>query len=197
MACRAVAAAGECWVFDSFRPHDVQNSGTERRVHLVIDTVGGEQLSELIESAENGAAPPAAPWTPGPGETSPTLAYERINIPDVMSPWEIRYHIDDLAQHVLPHPTLEAVMKRMDKFTSAWAAAWARFGTEDDGLPTYRELVLTTRSDLAALPGGGRITLKNGMSLYSLLEQVIFIYAVPQSRPAKPAAASDGERLAS
>ena len=32
-------AQGECWLFDSFRWHEVHNRGTERRVHLVLDTV--------------------------------------------------------------------------------------------------------------------------------------------------------------
>ena len=31
-------AAGECWVFDSFRGHEVHNRGSEQRVHLVLDT---------------------------------------------------------------------------------------------------------------------------------------------------------------
>ena len=41
-------AAGECWIFDSFRPHNVQNKGDEQRIHLVLDTVGGGLLPELI-----------------------------------------------------------------------------------------------------------------------------------------------------
>ena len=43
-------AAGECWMFDSFRFHDVQNKGSEQRIHLVIDTVGGGRLFELIDA---------------------------------------------------------------------------------------------------------------------------------------------------
>jgi hypothetical protein len=31
---------GECWVFDSFRRHEVHNNGSTKRVHLVLDTVG-------------------------------------------------------------------------------------------------------------------------------------------------------------
>lgn len=191
-------AAGECWVFDSFRRHDVQNRGGKRRIHLVIDTVGGEHLTQLIEAAEKGAGAPTAPWMPRlQKDELPELAYERVNIPDVMSPWEIRCHIEDLTQHVLPHPAVESVIKRMSNFLSAWAVAWARFGTDEDGLPTYQELVLSTRRDLAALAGGDRITLTNGRLLYSLFEQVIFNYAVQQSNRTKPTLAGEGSRLAS
>ena len=51
-------APGECWVFDSFRWHDVQNRGSERRIHLVLDTVGGDRISDLVEAAQAGAAAP-------------------------------------------------------------------------------------------------------------------------------------------
>jgi aspartyl/asparaginyl beta-hydroxylase (cupin superfamily) len=62
-------AAGECWLFDSFALHNVQNRGTERRVHLVLDTAGGEKLWDLVEESrrprKHGAAPmlkPARNW---------------------------------------------------------------------------------------------------------------------------------------
>ena len=41
--------AGDCWLFDSFSLHKVQNKGSERRVHLVLDTVGGGKLWDLVE----------------------------------------------------------------------------------------------------------------------------------------------------
>src|SRR5215204_2886325 len=43
---------GECWLFDSFSLHKVQNKGSERRIHLVLDTVGGERLWDLVDAAE-------------------------------------------------------------------------------------------------------------------------------------------------
>ena len=38
-------APGECWIFDSFRFHRVENGWTERRVHLVLDTVMTERCA--------------------------------------------------------------------------------------------------------------------------------------------------------
>ena len=78
---QAHLAAGECWVFDSFRWHDVQNKGTERRIHLVLDTVGGERIADLVDAAQAGASP-------GPAPAAGTLVFERVNAPEVMSPWE-------------------------------------------------------------------------------------------------------------
>ena len=45
-------AAGECWIFNSFLRHDVQNKGDAQRIHLVLDTVGGGLLPELIAAAD-------------------------------------------------------------------------------------------------------------------------------------------------
>ena len=61
-------AAGECWVFDTFLRHDVQNKGSEQRIHLVLDTVGGGRLPELMQAAESGTA--GARLVP-PGEAAP------------------------------------------------------------------------------------------------------------------------------
>ena len=54
-------APGECWIFDTFRRHRVRNGGAEKRVHLVLDTVGGEPFGELIDEARAGAPVPAEP----------------------------------------------------------------------------------------------------------------------------------------
>ena len=48
-------APGESWIFDSFQLHEVHNAGDAKRIHLVLDTVGGERLWDLIDAASNGA----------------------------------------------------------------------------------------------------------------------------------------------
>jgi hypothetical protein len=48
--------AGECWAFDSFRRHRVENKGVEQRIHLVLDTVGGGNLPALIAAAREGTS---------------------------------------------------------------------------------------------------------------------------------------------
>jgi hypothetical protein len=180
-------AAGECWIFDSFQPHDVQNQGAERRIHLVLDTVGGERLWELIEAAETGVQPPAEPWRPTAAEAAGrSLAFETMNSPQVMTPWEIRCHVDYLAEHVVPDPALGPVMKRIERFISGWQAAWARFGAADEGLPTYRDLLTKARGDLVPL-AGTRIVLRNKAPLLYGLDALIFSTAL--ARDERPAAA--------
>ena len=42
---------GECWTFNSFKLHEVRNRGGNHRVHLVLDTVGGDRLMDRLQQA--------------------------------------------------------------------------------------------------------------------------------------------------
>src|SRR5947209_8720769 len=89
-------AAGEVWVFDTWRIHNVLNPNPTRRIHLVADTVGSPELWDLVENGEWPFAAPARPgapsrfipWRPGMPQSLLELATERTNHPRVMSPWE-------------------------------------------------------------------------------------------------------------
>jgi hypothetical protein len=183
--------AGECWVFDSFRGHTVQNGGKEQRIHLVLDTVGGGRLRELIEAGERGAN--EEELVP-PGRISPAhLAYERVNSPRVMSPWEIRAHVAFLADHALPHQQLQPLMKRLDDFASDWAAVWAQYEAEEDGWPDYVRLLDDLKRDLTTI-GASTVQLKNRLSLYLVLDHMVLLnlFADPSAVQAK--AAGEGQR---
>jgi hypothetical protein len=182
-------APGECWVFDSFRWHEVHNRGDERRVHLVLDTVVTEHLWDLIDAAQSGAGETKMVR---PGDRPPEpLLFEQVNAPNVMSPWEIRCHLAFIAEQVEPHPELAAVMKRLDRFADGWAALWARFGTSEAGLANYRELAARAHADVDSL-GGKQIRLRNELDVSFVLDQLIFTMAV-----AEQPAATIPARLAS
>lgn len=172
-------AAGECWVFDSFQWHRVENQGGAQRIHLVIDTVGGGLLPELMAAAEAGGQEPRLVR---PGESrGGQLLFEQVNAPTVMSPWEMRCHLAFLAGQVNSDPLLPGVIARVDQFIDAWAAAWAHFGTNDEGHASYAQLIQAVRVDLAKL-GGDRITLRNSWPLYHMFDQLIFQMALPRPK---------------
>lgn len=164
--------AGECWVFDSFRGHSVHNGGAEQRIHLVLDTVGGGRLRELIEAGERGGVDEdfIKPGTVG----IDGLAYERVNSPVVMSPWEIRAHVAFLAEHALPHPLLRAVLDRLDDFASDWGAVWAQYETGEEGWPDYVRLLEELKRDLTTI-GGASVQLRNRLSLYLVLDHMVLL----------------------
>jgi hypothetical protein len=173
--------AGECWVFDSFRWHDVQNSGKDKRVHLVLDTVGSEPIWDLVQAARSGAETRRSV----PGQTAiDDLLFEQVNVPQIMSPWEIRCHMAFISEHLEPDPRAEPVLRRLDKFEDAWAGAWARFGTSGEGIPTYRGLLSSVMQDLVTL-GVTELSLRNELQLPLVLDQLIFQMAIaPQASPA-------------
>jgi len=97
----------------------------------------------------------------------------------VMTPWEVRCHFAFITGEAEPHPKLEAVLKRLDRFADGWAALWARFGAGDAGLPEYRRLIADTRGELERF-GAKEVRLKNGLDLPFVVDQLVFLMAVPE-----------------
>ncbi len=184
-------AAGECWLFDSFRWHEVHNRGSERRIHLVLDTVVTEALWDLIQAARSGE-PQLREFHPGENAGG-RLMFEQVNAPRVMSPWELRSHLSFLREQAMPSDKLAQVLLRLDRFASAWTALWAQFGTSDQGVPSYRRLLASGRADVAAA-GASDVLLRNELALLPVLDQIVFGPAlnVPDAR----AAVADERQLA-
>jgi hypothetical protein len=168
--------AGDCWLFDSFSLHKVQNKGSERRVHLVLDTVGGQKLWDLVESASKVDPREIGIWE-GKAEGRQPLAFEQFNRPKVMSPWEMKQHIDYVLDHAPPEARGGQVAKRLDRFVTGWHAAWSQFGPSDEGLPTYYSLIQQMRNELASL-NAQQIKLQNEQGLGFVLEALVLWNAV-------------------
>lgn len=177
-------APGECWVFDSFRMHNVRNGGADKRVHLVLDTVEGEEMWDLIDAAQSGTTPP-------PARPARPLRFEKVDMHKIMSPWEVRCHIAFLIDYIVPNPRLDAVLARLDRFAAAWSSVWSEHEGSPAGLPEYRRLIAALRQELMA-SGGGNLPLQNQVPLARALGELIFDIAAPD-----PAPAATGVRLAS
>ncbi|HYG47287.1 MAG TPA: sulfotransferase [Allosphingosinicella sp.] len=170
-------APGEAWVFDSFRMHNVQNRGTEKRIHLVLDTVPGEELWSLIDEAQGTGAPSTRPVKRSEPAERPIdrLFFEQLNTPGVMSPWELRCHIAFIRELVVPHGQVEPVFKRLDRFAQGWASVWARFGDSGDGTTEYQRLIAEVKRDLQPL-GAAELVLSNEVPVNVALQEMIFVF---------------------
>jgi hypothetical protein len=186
-------AAGECWVFDSFRWHDVQNKGNDQRIHLVLDTVGGGLMPELMRAAEKSDGQQRL-FRPGE-RTGEGLVFENVNSPKVMSPWEMRCHLAFISENAGSSPTLAPVLERIDRFIDSWAAAWARFGTDDSGLPVYTQLLQQARGDVLE-QGGERPELPNGLLLERVVDELLFRTALAQPSSRVQPVSAGGARAA-
>jgi uncharacterized protein (TIGR03032 family) len=167
-------AAGEAWVFDTWRIHNVLNPDPTRRIHLVADSVGSPELWDLIEQGEwPGAEPPRPgaparfiPWRPG---AEVELATERTNQPVVMSPWE---------QERLLAPLLDDLGAEGDElrlllrdFLRRWRALWAVHGERETGWAAYRAALETLSRQLGGF--ARRHLLPNGMDAAEIVRHAI------------------------
>lgn len=176
-------AAGECWIFDSFRIHDVRNSGSEKRIHLVLDTVGGEKLWDLMREGERAGRDPAAAKFIAPGSVATgNLRYEQINTPDIMSVWEVRCHVDFLLEQAEPGDLLDNSRQQLERFLHEWGALWAQFGADSVAQPSYQALIEQIRRELQRIQTG-RLVLPNGVPLDRALNELVFMAAAPAPAP--------------
>lgn len=178
-------APGECWIFDTWRPHQVINVADHERVHLVADTVGGEVFWDL---AGRGRAPGHGrfdAWRPDffPADdnlASTPLIFESTNAPQVMTPWELRNHIEFILAHVVPNPQLAAVQQLANRFMANWHTLWARYGESRDGWAEYRRAL----DQFAGLMerNAGSMQLANGMQFMNTLRAMVLGVALADRR---------------
>ena len=136
-------AAGECWIFDTWRQHRVLNDAERSRIHLVVDTVGGERFWSLSAAGRDHAGQPlGAAWQPqqvppaaGP---PPALLLETRNLPSVMSPWELNARVGFLLAEAEPHPNLVPLQAAATRLVRTWQALWAAHGDGGEGREAYR-----------------------------------------------------------
>ncbi|HVT32736.1 MAG TPA: sulfotransferase [Rhodanobacteraceae bacterium] len=156
-------AAGECWIFDTWRMHHVLNDADNPRIHLVVDTVGGAAFWNLVNAGRPHTAPRAG-WNPRfvapQPSAAPMLMFESVNSQSPMSYWELRDHVRFLLGEVDPQPRMDAVAGIAGAFVMQWQTLWFRFGADDAALPHYRELLDGYLAQTKQLAAG--IRLRNG-----------------------------------
>jgi hypothetical protein len=163
-------AAGETWIFDTWRLHNVLNPSARDRIHLVADTVGSATFWELAAQADLDREATFIGYQAG---LHPELDTESVNFPVVMTPWEqecllVRI-LDDLARassSVERSASLEAALER---FHRQWRALWAQHGDAPSGWPAFEQLLHQFDVQLAAWQG--QMFLPNGVDAVGALRQ--------------------------
>jgi hypothetical protein len=164
-------AAGECWIFDTWRQHRVLNDAVESRIHLVVDTVGGGRFWELVAKGRHQNSPAnAANWQAHrvvPGENLPSPAFETNNVPEVMSPWELATHLAFLFNEAIPHPQLPLLQQYALQLMREWRGLWAEHGPAEEGRPKFRALFDSFAT--AARTPAQTVMLRNNTRWYEVL----------------------------
>jgi hypothetical protein len=171
-------AAGECWIFDTWRQHRVVNDATQARIHLVCDTVGGGRFWQLVAQGRPHDASKAS-WRPAvvePGDGSGDLRCERVNIPVVMTPWELNSHFGLLFSDAIPHPQLALVRHSAMRLVQQWQGLWAAYGDHEDGHALFRETLRRFFDEIK--PASPQLRLRNELLLYNVMVAVIGKFGV-------------------
>lgn len=179
-------AAGECWIFDTWRQHRVLNDATDARIHLVVDTVGGGRFWELAARGRPHDVP-AGSWRAQPVTPSAApVAFdcERLNVPQVMSPWELNAHLSLLFADALPHPNLAPVRQICQRFARTWQGLWFAHGDDRAHWPHYRRALQAFIDEVRgpAQP----LMLKNELRWFGSLMTIVGRSAVGGEAPGQP-----------
>lgn len=156
-------AAGECWIFDTWREHKVENDASQSRIHLVVDTVGGPAFWELVARGRTHDAPSQG-WPlrfVAPSSAHMPLARERYNIPVVMSPWEVHYRLNSLLDEAdqASSPT-QGARQMSEVFFRTWRSLWVQYGDSGNGTEHYLDAMYRFLESIP--PQIAQLTLRNG-----------------------------------
>lgn len=180
--------AGQSWIFDAWRPHNVLNTTGDRRIHLVADTVGTAAFWNLVgrgrrpSTAGTGAGfePKSVAYVP---DLETTLEFERRNFPRLMTPWEMtRLAHEVVLPGAIPTSTgspadVAAFARDITTLLEDWRAHWARNAADEtDG---YRRLLADFRARTDRL--AGRMVLPNTMDPVTVAQQVLMGPAIDES----------------
>lgn len=195
-------AAGECWLFDTWRLHSVRNHVPHPRIHLVVDTVGSAAFWDMVAVGERPFAPQRpdevanARFVPFEPDKKVKLETERVNHPVVMSPWEqeilLAGFLDELtANEENDSKQMERLFATVRRFQREWRDLWARFAIDSTGWDAYRRALDELEQELKQFPD--ELVLTNGLAATQFLRQAIVRPALNSDvASTAPAAGGDG-----
>jgi hypothetical protein len=184
-------AAGEAWIFDTWKAHRVENQSSEDRIHLVADTSGSAAFWDLVGRSD-------ASGMPGAAETVASAAYlhykpgnevevltEKFNAPQVMSPGEVDGLIADLVDELrassgLDHHAVDRFIQAVNDFRFEWRTIWSVHGPESSGWPKYQRLIQVTSERVAQIPVP-LVLASNSVPAVNVLHQRILGWALNPS----------------
>lgn len=170
--------AGESWIFDTWKMHNVINPVDKVRIHLVADTVGSARFQQLINQSWY-------PFLKNPTKIITQLikfdannktktATEMVNFPVIMSPWE---------QESLLAPILADMYSKTDNATNQlrqliiafklrWKATWHAYGDSIKSESLYRNTLKQFSPEFKKLIN--KVNLPNGMDAAGIILHAIF-----------------------
>jgi LPS sulfotransferase NodH len=187
-------AAGEAWVFDNWRLHEVDNPTPDERIHLVADTAGSAAFWQLVGSSEDPAtAVTEVRYTPG---DEPQLITERNELRPVMNPAEVDLLIGNMRGELVAETQaggsavqLARYHGLLDAFVREWRRFYSQYGEDPAGWDEFRQLRESTRST-SRLLGAGLALRTNRVAAHQVLEGRVLRAVLPGVAEAAPGASA-------
>ena len=182
-------AAGECWIFNSWRRHRVVNASSVSRIHLVLDTAGSSRFWRLVremqalhEQNDPEALKTRITHIPFDPTWNGRLQTERFNTAPVMAPGEVDALVEGLVRDFSAHsgndPRLIARYEEiLQGFCKDWREAWHLYGYSESGWSRYRAILEALKAKLHPNPRA-LVTASNQIGVNPIIIQRILTPAL-------------------
>jgi hypothetical protein len=138
-------AAGEAWVFDNWRLHDVANPTAIERIHLVADTSGSASFWELVAAGDK-AGTPIRHLNYDPALAAEPRCERSLPRP-VMTPGEMDLLLLDLRSELVAEAETGELAGRLSRYHSFllgfgrdWRQLYALYGEDAAGREPFTTL---------------------------------------------------------
>ena len=174
-------AAGEAWIFDSWKAHRVENGSGDNRVHLVIDTAGSNKFWQMVGASEwrcskqvQKPANAEDKFIPFEEGRKVEILTEKFNAPLVMHPGEVDALIADLvfdmrAYRSNPVAGQNEFERLLQAFRCDWRRLWTLYGESEEGWPHYESLIRNVHPPQTEL----RLASNNGNAIHTFGQRVL------------------------
>src|SRR6185295_9461008 len=113
-------AAGECWIFDSWKKHNGVNPVSAPRIHLVADSVGSAHFWDLVP--RSGADARFVGFDAA--TRGPTIEFEAENSPVVMNPFEQHALAARMLGGLADPVPARGLAHALERLHQQWHALW-------------------------------------------------------------------------
>jgi hypothetical protein len=177
---------GECWIFDNWRRHRVENPSGHERIHLVADTTGSAAFWRMVGNAAR-MQPVEVPFVDG---RRVAVLTEQNEGPAVLPPAEVELLVGDLAGELAAEGTtnLDPLRLLLHDFCREWRQLWLLAGDAAEGRALFQQLIERTRQN-AKILAEGVVMRTNRVPALRVLEGRVLQYALrdgpaPATKPA-------------
>jgi len=167
-------AAGEAWIFDNWRLHNVSNPTPDERIHLVADTAGNAAFWQLAGAGENGAENPL--YVGFEAGREPVLLTERSILRPIMNPAELELLVGNMRGELISQfenadsrLRLSRYHGILDNFVRDWRHYYMLHGEDRSGWENFSRLRDSLRNAARTI-GEGIVLRTNRIAVHKVLE---------------------------